>query len=101
MSWRLALNRRRSLLRSLRLDHAWFGARPPAPDAGTLAASREREKRLQEEIERLPAKLRDALVLCAIEGLDARSVAAILDIPEGTVRSRVHLARRRILERLS
>ena len=100
MSWRLALNRRRSLARALRRDGAWLlGLAAPREDAEALAAGNELQARLREEIP--PDKLRAALLLSAIEGLDARSVSAILRIPEGTVRSRLHLARRRLLERLS
>ncbi|MCH8947760.1 MAG: RNA polymerase sigma factor, partial [Acidobacteria bacterium] len=53
---------------------------------------------LRDEIDRLPEKLRAALLLSAVEGMEAREVAAVLEIPVGTVRSRLHLARKRLLE---
>lgn len=100
ISWRLALNRRRATLRSMRRDTAWLSAHSAAQNPETEAAGREMEQRLREEIDRLPAKLREALLLSAVEGLDSRGVAEILDIPEGTVRSRLHLARRQLLKTL-
>lgn len=96
MSWRLALNRQRAASRALRRDTAWLAAQPAANNPAAEAAGRELELRLRGEIERLPEKLRAVLLLSAIEGLDARAVAAILEIPEGTVRSRLYLARRQL-----
>ena len=102
MSWRLALNRQRASARARRRDTAWFEsvASPPA-SVETLAAAREFHSRLRNEIDRLPEKLRAVLLLSAIEGLDTHAVAAILEIPEGTVRSRLHLARKQLLQRFS
>ncbi|MEV0094075.1 RNA polymerase sigma factor [Streptomyces sp. NPDC050738] len=42
---------------------------------------------------RLPVRHRAVLVLREVEGLDERAVAAILGVPEGTVKSRLHRAR--------
>jgi DNA-directed RNA polymerase specialized sigma24 family protein len=39
-------------------------------------------------------------VLAAIEGRDLAAVARLLDVPEGTVKSRLHLARKALAERL-
>ncbi len=101
MSWRLAVNRHRSWRRAARRDWAWL-ASPNAMENPELdAAGREFELRLRNEIARLPEKLQAVLLLSGIEGLDAHSVAAILVIPEGTVRSRLHQARRRLLKALS
>jgi RNA polymerase sigma-70 factor (ECF subfamily) len=96
MSWRLALNRQRAASRALRRDTAWLAAQPAANNPAPEAAGRELELRLRGEMARLPEKLRAVLQLSAIEGLDTRAVAAILEIPEGTVRSRLHLARRQL-----
>lgn len=49
---------------------------------------------------RLPDADRDALVLFAVEGLSYNEVAAALDIPVGTVRSRISRARLRLRELL-
>jgi RNA polymerase sigma-70 factor (ECF subfamily) len=90
MSIRLALNRRRGLHRAHLRDAEWLRGAPPAiaPTSDLV---------LRQGIDRLPHKLRSALLLCAVEGLDTAEVARILRVPEGTVRSRLHLARKRLL----
>jgi RNA polymerase sigma-70 factor (ECF subfamily) len=54
--------------------------------------------RLRKEIERLPEKLRCVLQLSLVEEMDAANVGAMLSIPAGTVRSRLHTARKLLLE---
>ena len=51
-------------------------------------------------IDTLPEKLRVVIVLASIEGHDMREVAALLRVPEGTVKSRLFLARQRLKEAL-
>jgi RNA polymerase sigma-70 factor (ECF subfamily) len=46
----------------------------------------------------LPDKIRSVLQLSLVEEMDAREVGAVLGIPEGTVRSRLHTARKLLLE---
>ena len=91
MSWRQALNRKRGWRRRLARDFRWSAARPETEAPETAVT-------LQREVERMPERLREVLLLAAIEGLDAREVGAILEIPEGTVRSRLHAARKHLLE---
>lgn len=99
IAFRLALNRRRSRCRQLARESAWQAARPqPGGDGGQQATDRLYLDRLRDEIDLLPEKLRAVLLLSALEGMDAREVAAVLEIPVGTVRSRLHLARKRLLE---
>ena len=54
--------------------------------------------RLRKEIERLPEKLRSVLQLSLVEEMDATDMGAMLGIPAGTVRSRLHTARKLLLE---
>ncbi|HEX5483681.1 MAG TPA: sigma-70 family RNA polymerase sigma factor, partial [Terriglobia bacterium] len=65
-----------------------------------LASSAEFERRLFSEMERLPEKLRVVLALAGVEGYDTREVARLLEIPEGTVKSRLHAARKELAKRL-
>ena len=65
-----------------------------------MAAENERAAHLWTAIDALPEKLRIVIVLSAIEGHDTREVSALLTIPEGTVRSRLFLARKALAERL-
>jgi RNA polymerase sigma-70 factor (ECF subfamily) len=54
--------------------------------------------RVAEALTSLPQPERDALVLHVWEGLSYEEVAAALDVPVGTVRSRIHRARGRLRE---
>lgn len=55
---------------------------------------------LDTEIGHLPAKLRTALILCELEGLDRATVADRLGVPIGTVSSRLSRAKDRLRRRL-
>jgi len=98
--WRLALNHRRGTFRAMGRDGSWLTSRGPERDPEEQAAGRQFEDRLREQVARLPEKLRSALLLSAVQGMDAREAGAILGIPEGTVRSRLHLARRQLMRSL-
>ena len=74
----------------------------PLPDA-LLDEKRAREV-LARALDRLTPDLRDAFVLFELEELSASEVASLLEVPEGTVASRVRRAREQIrasLERWS
>ena len=96
MTWRLALDRRRSDRRRAAREALHVSGSLPA----NVSAGQEREVRIWAAIDRLPEKLRVALVLASIEGHDIREVARLLDVPEGTVKSRLFLARQRLREEL-
>ena len=96
MTWRLALDRRRSERRRTTREQAV--APNPITDP---ARADERAAQLWEAIDALPEKLRMVVVLAGIEGHEMREVGAILDLPEGTVKSRLFEARRRMKEWLS
>jgi RNA polymerase sigma-70 factor (ECF subfamily) len=51
---------------------------------------------LQQALLRLPAEFREAIVLHELEGLAYREIAAIAEIPIGTVMSRLARARRKL-----
>jgi RNA polymerase sigma factor (sigma-70 family) len=55
---------------------------------------------VHDEIARLPASLREAFVLCVLEGHRHQDAAALLGVPIGTVSARVSRARNRLLDRL-
>lgn len=97
-TWRLALDRQRGDRRRLAREHA---VEPPGePSVEQVAVARQRARHLWTAIDALPEKLRLVVVLSGIEGHDTRDVAALLAIPEGTVRSRMFLARKALAERL-
>jgi len=101
MAFRLALNRKRSRRRTMARDWVWQASRREEADGLLRADGRLYLDELRARIEELPEKLRVVLLLCALEDHDAAEVAALLKIPVGTVRSRLHLARKRLLEALS
>ncbi len=55
---------------------------------------------LDEEIGALPEKLRSALVLCELQGLDGAAAAAALGVSEGTLSSRLARGKERLRRRL-
>ena len=52
-------------------------------------------------INSLPVDFRTVILLCDIEGFTYEEIAKIIDIPIGTVRSRLHRARNMLKEQLS
>ena len=62
-------------------------------DADALLQSRSDLRRLDQLIERLPAQLREAIVLRELYELDYRQIAEVTGVPIGTVMSRLHRAR--------
>ena len=69
------------------------------PDAA-LAAQRLPDE-IQDALRALPPEFRAAIVLCDVVGLDYAEIAAALDIPPGTVRSRIHRGRALLRKELS
>jgi RNA polymerase sigma-70 factor (ECF subfamily) len=100
ITWRLALDwKRQQHRRSTRED----AVARVAPTIGSLEAdlaAAERHGRLWAAIDDLPSRLRLVVVLAAIEERGVKAVAEILGIPDGTVKSRLFEARRRLQERL-
>ena len=68
------------------------------PDA--VAIDRQLEAWLHARIDELPEKLRQPLALAALGELKLVEIARILDLPEGTVRRRMHTARQKLREKL-
>jgi len=70
----------------------------PGPE--TLVANSERTEMVQEAILALPDASRAVLVLREFEGLSYQEIAESLDIPVGTVMSRLNYARKLLREKL-
>lgn len=101
ISFRIALDRIRGEKRRARREDAHaMEARTHEDSAEEQAARGELRARVAEAVGALPEKLRLVTVLVAIEEQDLASVARLLELPEGTVKSRLHRARRELAERL-
>jgi RNA polymerase sigma-70 factor (ECF subfamily) len=98
-AWRIALDRIRASGRRERRESAALESAPKA-EVETVVAWREFERHVAGAMNALPEKLRQVMVLAAIEGYNTREVASLLEIPEGTVRSRMFLARKQLAESL-
>jgi RNA polymerase sigma-70 factor (ECF subfamily) len=100
ITWNLALDRRRRI-RPDQLDETFArtlaGRNPPADialdDARELA-------RVFHEIDRLPRAERQVLLLSAIEELDTRELAQVLNKSESAIRALIFRARTRLRTRL-
>ncbi len=63
---------------------------------GDAAAAVETREQVARCVERLPVRLKQAFVLRYLEEMSVSETAQILQVPEGTVRSRVYHARRQL-----
>lgn len=62
------------------------------PGPVDCAEGQERRERVRADVDRLPDFLRQVVVLAYYQGLKYREVAEIMEIPVGTVKSRLHTA---------
>jgi RNA polymerase sigma-70 factor (ECF subfamily) len=99
ISFRLALDHGRSTRRREQRETAW-AADLPKPTAEDIAASNEFARRLQEAMGTLSEKSRLVLLLTSMDGLSLDEVAELLQLPVGTVKSRLYSARKQLAEKL-
>lgn len=69
---------------------------PASPEASGAVIDREEAAALREAIAALPDDLRVTVLLHYYSGLRVAEVAQVLEIPAGTVKSRLHAARTRL-----
>ncbi|KQM41217.1 RNA polymerase sigma factor [Sphingomonas sp. Leaf10] len=107
----IALNKCRDLARRRALRRFFFGARTIYDLADTLAAvdpdqvqaaeQRQETARLRAALARLPATLREPLLLCTVEGMRQSDAAALLGISTKAVETRIRRARARLTDMLN
>ena len=73
---------------------------PAQPAADVALASQVLPDEIQAALLRLPDEFRAAVVLCDVAGLPYVDIAEALDVPVGTVRSRIHRGRALLREAL-
>ena len=103
MTWlyRIAVNAGRDAIARRQLDRKRLVTepdevieiRPASHDPQRDALTREENLALQAAIDELPAERREMIILADIEGMSMEEISAVLEIPEGTVKSRLHRAR--------
>lgn len=108
----IAINKARDRGRRLTVRRLFFGAESleeagglenldPAPAADEDLILRERLIALDRAIAALPSKLKEALLLTAVEGLSQREAGATLGVSAKTIETRAYRARKRLLQVLA
>jgi RNA polymerase sigma-70 factor (ECF subfamily) len=102
IAFRLALDRWRSRkrreVRETEWSQPWSDAF--APSAQQVAEANAFQERLGRALDELPEKLRLVVILSAIQGYTLEEVSKLLEIPTGTVKSRLFFARKQLAEKL-
>jgi RNA polymerase sigma-70 factor (ECF subfamily) len=91
-----AASRRRAALQRLSLEPAAGGHDPERIAQGSELAAL-----LTRALDQLPLEQRVAFVLCEVEEKSSREAAAVAGIPEATVRTRLHHAKRKLRDLLN
>ena len=83
-------------------DETSWKKNEPTTDEGpdTILAAKEIAVVVNAAMDALPADLREAIILREIEGMSYEDIAAAMDCPIGTVRSRIFRAREAISQRV-
>jgi RNA polymerase sigma factor (sigma-70 family) len=71
------------------------------PGAGSVMAKREDDRIILEALRSIPLEYQIAVELHDYEGLSGPEIAAVLDVPEGTIRSRIRRGRIQLRERIA
>lgn len=106
VAWTTALDRRASRAKVLTSEDASDSAlfmqiRDTAPGVEELFAGSHLQGLLERMIASLPEDLRQPLELSTVQELNSAEIAEILNIPEGSVRTRLMRARQRLKQKLS
>jgi RNA polymerase sigma-70 factor (ECF subfamily) len=106
IAWRLAVDRGRnssSLSRTLIADPAYTleTLRAPGEGAEHMLITAQMLDIAEQLIQGLPRDLRDVLTLAAAEEMTSAEMAAVLDIPEASVRTRLFRARQLLKQKMA
>ena len=83
------------------LDFAVSSVAELRPSPSTMARHRGQTRMLLEALASVPVDLQIALELHYLEGLRGPEIAEVLDIPEGTVRSRLRRGREQVIAQMT
>jgi len=76
--------------------HGALRVEPASISAEDPVEARQEQQRLWAAMDQLSLEQRTVLALFAIDGLSHKEIAAIVGVPEGTIWSRLHAARKRL-----
>jgi RNA polymerase sigma-70 factor (ECF subfamily) len=107
----IAINKARDRGRRMLVRRVFFGSKDledsevlekadPEPGAELLVLEAEQARRLDRAVSRLPAALKEALILTAFEGLSQLEAAETLGVSVKTVETRVYRARKLLMDQL-
>ena len=82
-------------------DEAHHSVEDTTANPETLLSQRAHQQTLQQALEALPVEFREVVVLRELEGLSYKEIAAITEVPLGTVMSRLARARKRLQQGLA
>jgi len=82
---------------TMTLDEPGYEPQDDSPDPERVLLEQSRRDRVRQAISHLEPEFREAIVLREIEGLSYKEIAAVLNIPMGTVMSRLSRARNLLL----
>jgi RNA polymerase sigma-70 factor (ECF subfamily) len=95
-TWRMAVERLPRKREELPDQEA--ASHDASPEEAAIAA--DRIATVQRLVDALPEELRQPLALSTVEELSSREIAALMGLPEGTVRTRLMRARQMLKEKL-
>jgi len=102
IAWRIAVDRRRNQPEMVRDAEALLAQLHATGISAEQMVERDEMKRLVESlIAALPQELREPLQLSTVEEMSAGAIAAVVGIPEATVRTRLFRARQILKEKLA
>jgi RNA polymerase sigma-70 factor, ECF subfamily len=107
IAWTTALDKRRAGHKMLSLNDGELGQElmeslsDSAPIADEQLAERQRQQLLQRLIAGLPEDLGQTLELSTVQELNSAEIAEVMEIPEGSVRTRLFRARKQLKEKLA
>lgn len=101
VAWRVAIDMRPRAQRLATAESEPDTLASPAPSPEHLVLDADQHARIHSLIDALPEDLRVPLVLTSFQQLSSRDIAAVLGIPEGTVRTRLQRARLVLRDKLA
>ncbi len=82
-------------------DEELHGQADESMNPESLAVRKADQQLLRQALEELPPEFREVAVLRELEGLSYQEIAAVIEVPLGTVMSRLSRARKQLLKRLA